>query len=118
MVAIQNPPSRTGLQTVADRDVEQITWEDGVCRYRIDDSDTVTEAVVVAVNSCIDRESREIPSGERTLLYERIDPDALNTLFASSGKSPWKVSFTFLGYDVTVTSDAEVLVHTDASADA
>jgi hypothetical protein len=47
-------------------------------------------------------------------LYEVIDPDALDSLVESAsrtfGRSSVTVSFTYCGYDVTVTGDEEVRV--------
>lgn len=46
-------------------------------------------------------------------LYETIDPDALNSLFDSSGgasQSAMKVEFTYSGYKVTVEGTGQVTV--------
>lgn len=64
----------------------------------------LSRAVLEAVG---ERESVELPSLE-TPLYDSIDPDALDSLFRSGVDG--KISFSYLGYDVTVTSGGRVHV--------
>lgn len=43
-------------------------------------------------------------------LHDAIDPDALSALFATPGKGPDTVTFTYHGYRVTVEGPEQVLV--------
>jgi hypothetical protein len=51
----------------------------------------------------------EVSSDDLEPLYEAIDPEALNALFAprtnGSDRTGGQVTFTYAGYTVTVTSD-------------
>lgn len=57
----------------------------------------------------------EIDHTELDPLYEAIDPDALDTLVETTGRSdsPLQVEFTYHGYEVTVTGDEVVHVDED-----
>lgn len=50
-------------------------------------------------------------------LYDVVDPDALATLVADAAGQGLRVSFTYIGYDVTVTDDGDVDV-VDATVEA
>lgn len=98
-------------------DADRIEWADGVYQYQIDVAETASDAVVFAVNECLQRDDEEVPILEQTPIYEQVDPDALDSLFSSSRPSSVEVSFVYEGYHVTVTSESEVLLRRiDASA--
>jgi len=67
----------------------------------------VSERVVMAVSEARDTDPLELPP-----LYDVVDPDALDALFASgAGESqagPGNVTFVFDGCEVIVHSDGEV----------
>ena len=71
-------------------------------------------AVVEAVAAATDVDVDELP-----LLYEAIDPDALDALFApkhaGTPRVPGQVRFTLAGCEVTVTADGEVAVRAPSS---
>ena len=71
------------------------------------DESTASQRVVSAVADARERSSLELPP-----LYEVIDPDALDSLFDSSGSSgkggPGRVVFMFDECEVVVHSDGEV----------
>ena len=73
------------------------------------DGNTASQRVVSAVADAREKSSLELPP-----LYEVIDPDALDSLFDSSGSSgkggPGRVVFMF--------DDCEVVVHSDGEVDA
>jgi len=54
------------------------------------------------------------PSQIEEMLYERVDPDALDSLFESSPNGPTRergnVQFPYHGYEVVVFADGEVTV--------
>jgi hypothetical protein len=64
---------------------------------------TVSIRVVRAVARTTNRDQTELP-----LLYDSVDPEALNTLV--SRMSDGEVSFSYAGCEVTVTSDGTVRV--------
>jgi hypothetical protein len=72
-------------------------------------SDDISRAVVEAV-----AEAEGVDSVELTPpLYEAVDPDALNRLFAatpSAGRMEGRVSFRYNGYEVTVWGDGYVSI--------
>lgn len=69
-------------------------------------SDTVIEKVAAREN--VD------PTDLDHRLYEIIDPDALDAIFASLGtrtsRSDGHVQFSYCGYEVAITSDGDVTV--------
>ena len=64
---------------------------------------TASEAVVAAVADSVGADPTEIPS-----LYDAVDPDALNALFADG--RPGSVSFEYAGHEVTVCGRDQVTV--------
>lgn len=70
---------------------------------------TVSERVVEAVAREVGVEPTELDS-----LYETLDPDALNALFAErpgrSQRSAVRVTFEYVGHPVTVSEDGAVEV--------
>jgi hypothetical protein len=52
----------------------------------------------------MDTEPAELPEP----LYEAIDPDALDALFEGHNSSNGVVTFSYCGYDVTVTVNGHV----------
>jgi len=88
----------------------RVDWIDDGCRVAIEDTDDLSDAVIVAVNKCLQRDGRATSLLEQTPLYERIDPDALNNLFSHNERTTGQVTFTYESYRVTVTSDHEVFV--------
>jgi hypothetical protein len=65
-----------------------------------------TTAVVTSVATATSRHPEQLP-----VLYEFIDPDALNTLFTSGhGDSRLEVTFSFDGGRVTLRGDGTLTV--------
>lgn len=60
-------------------------------------------AVVDSVSAAENATPTELPP-----LYETIDPDALNALFAGRGATTGSVVFQYHGYTVAVASDGRV----------
>lgn len=74
-----------------------------------DRSKTVSERVIEAV---AEREGVDT-TGLRTPLYDAVDPDALDALFAASdesGTAERRLRFTYHGYDVIVGGDGAITV--------
>lgn len=67
-------------------------------------SDELCRAVIRAVSDAegVDPEDLESP------LYEAIDPDALDGLFAGRANTTGRIVFRYHGYTVTVSSDDRV----------
>ncbi|WP_132058304.1 HalOD1 output domain-containing protein [Halorussus amylolyticus] len=89
--------------------------------YRADPDETPSEAVVAAVASASDcRPTAAGADGTARVLpplYDAIDPDALDALFAGGVRSPdrprataGKVEFVYHGHRVTAHSDGSVVV--------
>ena len=80
------------------------------------ESDSLAETVLTAVAEREDTSPTTLDP-----LYDVIDPDALNGLFAptetGTPRAPGRVVFSYCGYEVTVSSDGSVRVdeHTTAS---
>jgi hypothetical protein len=62
----------------------------------------------VAVIEAVANETGTDPTGVAQQLYEVVDPDALDALFASGNSTDGTVTFTYCGYTVTVTADSGV----------
>lgn len=78
------------------------TWER-------DTENTPVYAVVSAVAEAEDADPVDLPP-----LYNAIDPDALNDLFTSRPEQTVeRVTFRYVGYDVVVRGNGEVLVHSE-----
>lgn len=65
---------------------------------------TVSEQVYRKVADTTNTDAGELPP-----LYDAIDPDALDALVENM--SDGKVTFTFAGHTVTVTSDGTISLH-------
>lgn len=68
-----------------------------------DEDATASEAVVAAV-----AEREGVDPVELPRLFEAVDPDALDAIFADG--RPGRVSFQYAGYDVTVCGSDQVTV--------
>lgn len=75
--------------------------EDSAGTY--DEDATASEAVVAAV-----AEREGVDPVELPRLFESVDPDALDAIFADG--RPGRVSFQYAGYDVTVCGTDQVTV--------
>ncbi len=80
--------------------------------YEIDAGETVTEGVVTAVAATTNTEIHRLPP-----LYETVNADALNELFADShgGKirTTGRVKFTYHGCEVVVLSNDRIIIEAD-----
>lgn len=75
------------------------------------ESEPLSLAVIDAVAKREGVDATEIEPPEYEALYDVIDPEALDSLFAignGTGSSIGRVEFTFCGYDIVVTSDGEI----------
>lgn len=74
-------------------------------------SQRVSTAVIDAVAEAVDADPTELHSR----LYDSIDPDALDTLFADkyngTPRTGGSVTFTMYGYEITVYSDGGICIH-------
>jgi hypothetical protein len=70
-----------------------------------------SSSVIAAVADEVGIDPSELPEP----LYEAVDPDALDSLFAGTDSGPGSVTFLYCGCEVTVTSDDEVSVETTAA---
>jgi hypothetical protein len=84
--------STTGVQLI-----DQNTGE-GIARYPISDGETASEAVLGAFDLIAARR------GDGQVLYDYVDPDALDRLFDGAGTPT--VSAELWGHRVVVTDDA------------
>lgn len=84
-------PHRSGMSCERDTQEE--------CQCAIDGDTPVSLAVIECVSEVDDSDPETRPP-----LYEAIDPDALNNLFRDRNSA--EVTFTYLDYKITVTSDA------------
>jgi Halobacterial output domain 1 len=68
-----------------------------------------SERIIEAVANAADTSHHELP-----LLYEAVDPEALNHLFASdyggTTRAPGQVTIEYAGYEVVVSSSDDVTV--------
>ena len=74
------------------------TAGEGIARYPVSDDESVVEAVLGAFGLVAERRD----DGE--VLYDFVDPDALNGLFAGNGRPT--VSAELWGHPVVVTPEA------------
>ena len=86
----------------------RVEWTDDGCRYLPAEAEPPSEAIITAVNTCLERDGRDLSLAEQTPLYNAIDPDALDSFISLADSSIQQVSFTYLGYTVTVTGDCAV----------
>lgn len=86
-------------------------------KYELADDESVSTGVVTAVAAASDADA--VPTGgsagETTVLeplYAVVDPEALDALFGGDGVgaagTPDRVTFTYHGYEVTVTGDRRI----------
>ena len=66
----------------------------------------LSEVVVDAVADEMGTDRAELPA-----LYETIDPDALDRLFA--GRDPGHVVFSYCGREITLEENGELVIHRD-----
>ena len=80
--------------------------------HEIDADETVTEGVVTAVAVATNTEIQQMPP-----LYETINADALNELFAEryngEMRTTGQVRFTYCGCEVVVLSSSRIIVEAD-----
>ncbi|WP_312909139.1 HalOD1 output domain-containing protein [Natronosalvus caseinilyticus] len=67
-------------------------------------NNVLSNAVIEAVAKEMDVHPTELPEK----LHDVIDPDSLDSLFASRNPTGGTVTFTYCGYEVTVTADGDV----------
>lgn len=75
-------------------------------------SQTVSEEVIRSVADAKGIEPTELPP-----LYDTLDPDALDSVFAASSVVRGKVIFEYEGFLVTVTDDDQVVVEESDDSD-
>ena len=77
-------------------------------RHDFDGDDRVSTSVVLAVSNALAAD----PTDLDTRLYDALDPDALDRLFADDarGGSPCRLTFALAGCSVTVRSDGWIHV--------
>ena len=85
------------MSTIGVQLLDQETGE-GIARYPISDDESVSEALLGAFSQVMERSDRD------EVLYDFVDPDALDRLFGGKG-SP-TVSAELWGHPVVVTPDA------------
>ncbi|WP_435177183.1 HalOD1 output domain-containing protein [Halorussus sp. AFM4] len=91
------------------------TGESAERAYRIGPSERPSEAVLAAVRAATGRDVGSAPTGDEGLepLYRAVDPDALDALFeptAEGVQRDGRVTFSYAGCTVTVSSDGVVEV--------
>ncbi|QUO48198.1 MULTISPECIES: HalOD1 output domain-containing protein [Halorubrum] len=72
-----------------------------------DDGPAPSLAVVEAIAELVDVDPVDL-SKEGVVLYEHVDPDALNALVAGRADADVDISLTVAGYDVRVGPDSAV----------
>lgn len=95
-----------------DGDAGRLAEDEHQHTYHVGDDELPSRAVVYAVASVRNREPMLLPS-----LHERIDPNALDTLFADTRtngeRSDGHVSFDYCDCEVVVFADDRVVVRCD-----
>ncbi len=90
-----------------------------VITYTADDTESLSEAVIVALRKAVMRTRapadapEQLDVGVVDPLFETVDPDALDALFSQSvggTRSMGSVSFTHSGFEVTARASGEILV--------
>lgn len=75
-------------------------------------SNSVSFDVIAAVADAEGVDPMEIEPPEYEALYDVINPEALDSLFAprenGTSRGTGRVEFRFCGYDIVITSDGEV----------
>ena len=84
-----------------------------VTRKQLDWSETRPSAAVTEhISAMTGREQTDFEP-----LYETIDPEALDSLADSSGRStPVRISFEYAGHSTTVRSDGELIIKGPSSS--
>ncbi|MCU4924705.1 hypothetical protein OB905_01730 [Halobacteria archaeon AArc-dxtr1] len=82
-----------------------------VCQYDPDGTATLTTTIVHAIATIADT---DVSQGEFSL-YDSIDPDALERLFATkadgSGRERGHVAFSALDHEVYVHADGDIVIY-------
>ena len=90
-----------------------------VITYTADETESLSEAVIVALRKAVTRTRKPADAPEQLdvgvvdPLFETVDPDALDSLFSQSagGTRPsGTVSFIHSGFEVTARASGEILV--------
>lgn len=80
-----------------------------VSTYEVDDNQTLSEGVVVAVTDLLDTDPAALDP-----LAESIDPDALNGLFADqfdgTPRSTGTIRFSFSDHEIVVSGDGQISI--------
>ena len=113
-------PPRTDVEPPADGDRPRVTTEESVSDgersgYRIRDDESITLGLVSAVASAVECDPMEVDP-----LFETVDPDALESLFAprrSGGERVGTLTFPFNDCIVTLVDGERVLVEPFEVAD-
>lgn len=103
---------RTGGQATDTIAAKPVEFHEATDTFRTEfDSETrpPTEAVIAAVAAAKDADETALPP-----LFERIDPDALESLFAATsdrtGQRNGNLTFDYAGCQITVNSHGTVIV--------
>lgn len=77
------------------------------CSFRPTETSSVSERVVELVAEQTDTDPVDLPR-----LHDRVDPDALDTLFTPTHREPvfGEVHFTYYGHRVSISYDGEVVI--------
>ncbi|RKD97266.1 HalOD1 output domain-containing protein [Halopiger aswanensis] len=88
-----------------------------VDRSEAADDQSLSFAVIAAVAEREGVDPTDIEPPEYEALYDAINPEALDSLFAprtdGTARTAGRVEFTYCDYHVVVTSDGDVEVHDD-----
>lgn len=86
-----------------------------VDRSETTETQSLSFEVIAAVAEREGVDPTDIEPPEYEALYDAINPEALDSLFApredGTGRTPGRVEFTFNGYHITVTDGGEIDVH-------
>lgn len=99
----------TDPNEIVSAELHTATNNDGTT-YRVQENESVSEAVVRAVSA-----EKESPPTEIESLYSVVETDALNALFAPQVSSDRRmangaVAFRYSECDIRITHDGEVLI--------
>lgn len=85
-----------------------------VDRSNAKQSHSISYQIITAIAEREGIEPTELEPPEYQALYDVLNPEALDSLFApradGSPRSQGRIEFSYCGYDVTVTSDGDVEV--------
>lgn len=106
----QHPLSYSGLYQIPNKfkKGEGVSWSVDQATTNTASDGTVSVEVVERVADIEDVDPIELPR-----LYEVINPDALDQVFATTptaGREGGQVTFSYHGYEITVSSDGDVSV--------